>query len=443
MLARNPFLRDSLLIGQSGERIISKVTPTLQYNSVDQPIFPTTGKRLVLSADLAGLGGNTKFIKPTMEAVSFFRQNSRMSIRHSGRRSNTSATSPTHASCRFSKSSFSAANTAFAASTLRIDRPAGPEHRPGARRQQEPVVQRRADHHDCRTGPPDSLLRRRPGARHRPGFALKEDVREIVPPPVPPLVRSATSVLTPDRPGAVHRDHHDRATQRVQDVDRRRGSLLHAGAERAVPADLCLQPAARRCAEQPACSRRKASSSGSPSARPSDKIVRFVVHERIFRNERFRSCLPLLVVERGFGVRPGRRPTGRSGSSASRATCPDATASGDPRRPLQPPAPAARSTSPFHRRPPFPAGAKAGFVNLQAIAQMTTEGKAAAAKVNALATKEADRRRRQGQGAAGQSDEAADQRQRDERHGPRRSSKRKSSGRRSRDSGSNRTRRPS
>jgi Skp family chaperone for outer membrane proteins len=36
---------------------------------------------------------------------------------------------------------------------------------------------------------------------------------------------------------------------------------------------------------------------------------------------------------------------------------------------------------------PFPAGAKAGFVNLQAIAQMTSEGKAAAAKVNALAQK--------------------------------------------------------
>jgi Skp family chaperone for outer membrane proteins len=36
---------------------------------------------------------------------------------------------------------------------------------------------------------------------------------------------------------------------------------------------------------------------------------------------------------------------------------------------------------------PFPAGAKAGFVNLQAIAQMTAEGKAAAAKVNALAQK--------------------------------------------------------
>jgi outer membrane protein insertion porin family len=80
VLARNPFLRDSLLIGQSGERIISKVTPTLQYNSVDQPIFPTTGKRLVLSADLAGLGGNTKFTKPTVEAVMFIRQNARMSL---------------------------------------------------------------------------------------------------------------------------------------------------------------------------------------------------------------------------------------------------------------------------------------------------------------------------------------------------------------------------
>jgi outer membrane protein insertion porin family len=80
LLSRNPFLRDSLLIGQSGERIISKVTPTLQYNSVDQPIFPTTGKRFVVSADLAGLGGNTKFTKPTVEAVAFLRQNARMSI---------------------------------------------------------------------------------------------------------------------------------------------------------------------------------------------------------------------------------------------------------------------------------------------------------------------------------------------------------------------------
>lgn len=36
---------------------------------------------------------------------------------------------------------------------------------------------------------------------------------------------------------------------------------------------------------------------------------------------------------------------------------------------------------------PFPAGAKVGFVNLQAIAQLTADGKAAASKVNALAQK--------------------------------------------------------
>ena len=80
VLARNPYLADSLLIGQGGERIISKVTPSLIYNSVDQPIFPTTGKRLSLSTDLAGLGGNTKFIKPTVEAVAFLKENNRMTL---------------------------------------------------------------------------------------------------------------------------------------------------------------------------------------------------------------------------------------------------------------------------------------------------------------------------------------------------------------------------
>ncbi|MEQ1910793.1 MAG: BamA/TamA family outer membrane protein [Vicinamibacterales bacterium] len=80
VLARNPYLADSLLIGQGGERIISKVTPSLIYNSVDQPIFPTTGKRLSLSTDLAGIGGNTKFIKPTIEAVAFLKENNRMSL---------------------------------------------------------------------------------------------------------------------------------------------------------------------------------------------------------------------------------------------------------------------------------------------------------------------------------------------------------------------------
>jgi len=108
LLARNPFLRDSLLLsgascgassgtsteidpltglpitvaiaGGSPERIISKVVPSLVYNTVDQPIFPTTGRRFTASFDVAGLGGNTSFVKPSLEGVWFLRQNARMSL---------------------------------------------------------------------------------------------------------------------------------------------------------------------------------------------------------------------------------------------------------------------------------------------------------------------------------------------------------------------------
>ena len=80
VLARNPFLRDSLLIGQSGERTISQISPSIVYNSVDQPIFPTTGKRYTASIDLAGLGGNTAFYKPTVEGVWYFKEASRLTL---------------------------------------------------------------------------------------------------------------------------------------------------------------------------------------------------------------------------------------------------------------------------------------------------------------------------------------------------------------------------
>src|SRR3989442_3485583 len=80
VLARNPFLRDSLLIGQGGERIISKVAPSIVYNTADQPIFPTTGKRYSASIDLAGLGGNTNFYRPMVEGVWYFRQASRLTL---------------------------------------------------------------------------------------------------------------------------------------------------------------------------------------------------------------------------------------------------------------------------------------------------------------------------------------------------------------------------
>jgi outer membrane protein insertion porin family len=80
ILRRNPFVYDSLLVGQGGSRSISKVVPQFVHNTVDNPIFPSTGRRLTAAIDLAMLGGNTKFYKPRIEGVMFFRHTSRTSF---------------------------------------------------------------------------------------------------------------------------------------------------------------------------------------------------------------------------------------------------------------------------------------------------------------------------------------------------------------------------
>ena len=57
-------------------------------------------------------------------------------------------------------------------------------------------------------------------------------------------------------------------------------------------------------------------------------------------------------------------------------------------RPAQPAPAAPAAPAPAPQPPaPFPQGAKVGFVNLQAIAQLSSDGKAAAAKVNTVAQK--------------------------------------------------------
>ncbi|HET9269010.1 MAG TPA: BamA/TamA family outer membrane protein, partial [Vicinamibacterales bacterium] len=80
ILRRNPFVYDSLLVGQGGSRSISKVTPSFVHNTVDNPIFPTTGRRLTAAIDLAVLGGNTHFLKPRIEGIMFFRHTARTSF---------------------------------------------------------------------------------------------------------------------------------------------------------------------------------------------------------------------------------------------------------------------------------------------------------------------------------------------------------------------------
>jgi outer membrane protein insertion porin family len=79
-LVNNPFLADSLLTKSGGERRISKIGPSFLYNTIDNPIFPTTGRKLSLSMDVAGLGGNSKFYSGKSEAVLYAQHTRKTSI---------------------------------------------------------------------------------------------------------------------------------------------------------------------------------------------------------------------------------------------------------------------------------------------------------------------------------------------------------------------------
>jgi outer membrane protein insertion porin family len=79
-LNNNPFLADSLLLGEGGERRISKIGPSYVYNTIDNPIFPSSGRKLTLSFDLAGLGGNSKFYSAKSEGIIYLQQTRKTSL---------------------------------------------------------------------------------------------------------------------------------------------------------------------------------------------------------------------------------------------------------------------------------------------------------------------------------------------------------------------------
>jgi outer membrane protein insertion porin family len=80
LIASNPYLASSLLLGAGGARTISKIVPSVSRNTVDNPIFPNTGKRFTAAVDLAGLGGDTAFWKPFGEIVMYFQHTKRTSV---------------------------------------------------------------------------------------------------------------------------------------------------------------------------------------------------------------------------------------------------------------------------------------------------------------------------------------------------------------------------
>jgi outer membrane protein insertion porin family len=80
ILRRNPFVAESLLLGQGGSRTTSSLIPNFVHNTVDNPIFPNEGKRITLGTRLALLGGNTNYYKPNAEFIFFKRHLARTSV---------------------------------------------------------------------------------------------------------------------------------------------------------------------------------------------------------------------------------------------------------------------------------------------------------------------------------------------------------------------------
>ncbi len=76
----SPYLKDALLIGEGGRRTISKIMPSFSHNTIDNPVTPVQGKRYTATLGIAGIGGNTRYINPTLEAVWFIQHTSRTSI---------------------------------------------------------------------------------------------------------------------------------------------------------------------------------------------------------------------------------------------------------------------------------------------------------------------------------------------------------------------------
>ncbi|MEO8069916.1 MAG: outer membrane protein assembly factor BamA [Acidobacteriota bacterium] len=70
-LDSSPYLRDALLIDLGGRRKVGKISPSVIFNTVNQPIFPSQGARYTGSFDLAGIGGNTEYTRVSLEGIWF------------------------------------------------------------------------------------------------------------------------------------------------------------------------------------------------------------------------------------------------------------------------------------------------------------------------------------------------------------------------------------
>jgi len=81
VIQQSPYLADSLLLNQEGNhRKVSKISPSVVFNTINQPIFPSQGRRYSIATDLAGFGGNTDYFSVNAEGIWYIPFTPRMSL---------------------------------------------------------------------------------------------------------------------------------------------------------------------------------------------------------------------------------------------------------------------------------------------------------------------------------------------------------------------------
>ena len=80
VLQNNPYLADSLLVGQGGRRTVSKISPSFVSSTINEPIFPSSGHKYTVGLDVAGIGGNTKYVTTSGEVIQYLHFSNRVSL---------------------------------------------------------------------------------------------------------------------------------------------------------------------------------------------------------------------------------------------------------------------------------------------------------------------------------------------------------------------------
>ncbi len=254
LTGNNPFLQESLQLGADGRRTVSKVSPTYVWNTVDNPMFPMSGKRFTASVDVAGLGGNTKFINPRFEAITYFQHTRRTSLGLRGQIEYIRSYGDTIALPIFEKL-FMGGEYTLRGFDLRTVGPRDPVS--GAVIGGNKSLLFNAEYLINIAGPVRLVLFSDVGQVRdvTENFMWKEPIYELRLPTSPNITLTdpfaTVGLRAPGDPLVLPERVKVGEVQCVQVVDRRRGPLLHAGPERAVPFDLRDEPQPRWRPEQP------------------------------------------------------------------------------------------------------------------------------------------------------------------------------------------------